>query len=73
MGCLLRTTIGELRVTASYAQLVAELRSGEDGWIEVQEQDAVQTRHMIRRAAILGITEVFDDGAKGPVSARILG
>lgn len=73
MGCLLRTVRGELRVTADYAALVAELKSGDEGWIEVQEQDAVQTRHLVRRSAILGVTEVLDEGPAHPVAARILG
>jgi hypothetical protein len=72
VGCLLHTTGGQLRVIADYATLTGELRASDDGWIEVQEQDAVQTRHLIRRSAILSVTEQLDDGAVKPISARIL-
>ena len=72
MGCLLQTTVGPLRVIADYAALVAQLRATDEGWIEVQEQDAVQTRHLIRRSAILSVTEQLDDGGVKPVSARII-
>jgi hypothetical protein len=73
MGCILITTTGELKVVADYPTLCAQLRDlGEVDWLEVQEADAVQTRHLIRRQAILRVTETFD-GPKLPASARILG
>ena len=72
MGCLLHTAGGQLRVSADYATLIAELRASDEGWIEVQEQDAVQTRHLIRRSAILSVTEQLDDGPVKPVAASIL-
>jgi hypothetical protein len=73
MGCLLITATGELKVIADYAVLSAQLRELGDGdWLEVQEADAVQTRHLIRRQAILRVTETLD-GPKLPASARILG
>ncbi len=72
MGCLLHTTSGQLRVTSDYAALTADLRASDDGWIEVQEQDAVQTRHLVRRSAILSVTEVLDEGPARPAAARIL-
>jgi hypothetical protein len=73
MGCLLVTTTGELKVIADYPTLCAQLRELKDGdWLEVQEADAVQTRHLIRRQAILRVTETLD-GPKLPASARILG
>ena len=72
MGCLLRTSTGSLRVIADYPTLVADLQSSDDGWIEVQEQDAVQTRHLVRRSAILSVTELLDEGVAKPPAARIL-
>ena len=72
MGCLLHTTGGQLRVIADYPTLTMELRASDEGWIEVQEQDAVQTRHLIRRSAILSVTEQLDDGGVKPISARII-
>ena len=73
MGCLLITSTGELKVIAEYAALVAHLRSaGDDEWVEVQEANEVQTRHLVRRASVLRVTETFD-GPKLPASARILG
>jgi hypothetical protein len=73
MGCLLVTTTGELKVIADYPTLCMQLRELKDGdWLEVQEADAVQTRHLIRRQAILRVTETLD-GPKLPASARILG
>ena len=73
MGCLLITTTGELKVIADYSSLCAQRRELADGeWLEVQEADAVQTRHLIRRQAILRVTETLD-GPKLPASARILG
>jgi hypothetical protein len=73
MGCLLITSTGELKVIAEYGALVAQLRSvGDDEWVEVQEADQIQTRHLIRRSAILRVTETLD-GPKLPASARILG
>jgi hypothetical protein len=72
LACLVRTAFGELRVLAEYAALVADLLSNDDRWIELQELDAVQTRHLVRRSAILAVTELFDDGVGRPVSARII-
>ena len=73
MGALIRMATGELKVVAEYGALCARLRDGdEDGWIEVQEADDLQTRHLIRRRAILHVTETFDL-PKVPASARILG
>lgn len=73
MGCLLITTTGDLRVIAEYAVLCAQLRDlPDDEWVEVQEANEIQTRHLIRRSAILRVTERLD-GPKLPASARILG
>ncbi len=73
MGCVLITTTGELRVIADYGVVCQQLRElRDDEWLEVQEADAVQTRHLIRRAAVLRVTEMLD-GPKLPASARILG
>ena len=73
MPCLVRTATAELRIVADYATIVAELMASDEGWIELQELDAVQTRHLIRRAAILAVTELFEDGPTRPASARIIG
>jgi hypothetical protein len=73
VGCLLITSTGELRVIAEYGVLSAQLRElADDDWVEVQEADQIQTRHMVRRSAILRVTETLD-GPKLPGSARILG
>ena len=73
MGSLIRMATGDLKVVAEYPVLCAMLRDGDDdAWIEVQEVDDLQTRHLIRRRAILHVTETFD-GPKLPASARILG
>ena len=72
MACLVRTATGDLRVLADYAAVVADLLAADEGWIELQELDAVQTRHLVRRSAILAITELFEEGPARPVSARIL-
>ena len=72
MPCLVRTTIGELRVLADYAAIVADLLSSDDSWIELQELDAVQTRHLVRRAAILSVTELFEERPSHPAPARII-
>ena len=73
MPCLVRTATIELRVMADYPAIVADLRASDEGWIELQELDAVQTRHLVRRSAILTVTELFDEGPAHPVSARIIG
>ena len=73
MPCLVRTAFGELRVLADYAALVADLQGSDDRWVELQELDAVQTRHLIRRDAILAVTELLDEGPARPHSARIIG
>ena len=73
MPCLVRTAIGEWRIVADYAAIVADLLASDEGWIELQELDAVQTRHLVRRSAILSVTELFDEGPAHPVSARIIG
>lgn len=73
MGCLLITSTGELKVIADYSVLCTQLKElGEGDWVEVQEADQIQTRHLIRRSAILRVTETLD-GPKLPASARILG
>ena len=72
MACLLKMRTGDLRVLSEYATLIQKLREmTDDAWIEVQEQNAVQTRHLVRRTAILQVTELFEKGQ--PASARILG
>jgi hypothetical protein len=75
MGCLVVTTTGELKVVADYPTLCAELRElkdmGDADWLEVQEADVVQTRHLVRRQSILRVTETLD-GPKLPAAARIL-
>ena len=73
MPCLVRTAIGEWRIVADYAAIVADLLASDEGWIELQELDAVQTRHLVRRSAILSVTELFDEGPARPASARIIG
>ena len=73
MPCLVRTTNGELRVMADYAVIVADLRASDEGWIELQELDAVQTRHLVRRASILSVTELLDEASSRSRPARIIG
>jgi hypothetical protein len=72
MGCLLITTTGELRISAEYPILCQQLKDlGDADWLEVQEADVVQTRHLVRRQSILRVTETLD-GPKLPAAARIL-
>jgi hypothetical protein len=73
LPCLVRTAVGELRVLADYAALVADLQASDESWIELQELDAVQTRHLVRRSAILSVTELVDEGPARPAPARIIG
>ena len=73
MACLVRTATGDLRVLAEYAAIVADLLASDEGWIELHELDAVQTRHLVRRSAILAVTELFEEGPTRPASARIIG
>jgi hypothetical protein len=73
LASLVRTATGDLRVLADYAAIVADLLASDEGWIELQELDAVQTRHLVRRSAILSVTELFEEGPTRPASARIIG
>ena len=57
---------------AEYAALAADLQAGDERWIELQELDAVQTRHLVRRSAILSVTELFEEGPLRPTPARII-
>ena len=72
MVCVIRTLAGELRVTADYAAIRAQLAEGDDGWIEVQEDNEVQTRHLIRRTAVVHVAELLE-APRQQVSAKILG
>ena len=58
-------------MTVDYTALREQLAAAGANWIEVQEDNDVQTRHMIRRDAILQVTEVLE-APRAQVSARIL-
>jgi hypothetical protein len=70
LPCLVRTANGELRVLADYTAIVADLLASDESWIELQELDALQTRHLVRRSTILSVTELFEEGPARP--ARII-